>query len=50
MTVSDGWQRLHPLSPIVRGGRGTIAVVVVLLPALFRRGVSSGELIPLGVE
>jgi putative membrane protein len=49
MTVSDGWQRLHPLSPIVRGGRGTIAVVVVLLPTLFRGGVSSGELIPLGV-
>jgi len=30
------WQRLHPLSPVVRGGRGTIAIVIVLLPALFR--------------
>ena len=28
------WQRLHPLSAIVRGGRATIAVVVVILPSL----------------
>ena len=25
-----------PLSPVVRGGRGTIAIVIVLLPTLFR--------------
>ena len=29
------WRRLHPLSPIVRGGRGTVAIAIVLLPALF---------------
>jgi putative membrane protein len=28
------WQRLHPLTPIVRGGRATIAIVVVVLPTL----------------
>jgi putative membrane protein len=49
MTVAEGWQRLHPLSPLVRGGRGTIAVVVVLVPALLRGGVSAGELVPLAV-
>jgi putative membrane protein len=28
------WQRLHPLSPFVRAGRGTIAIVIlILLPA-----------------
>jgi putative membrane protein len=31
----DGWQRLHPLSPIVRGGRATIAVGFILLPVVF---------------
>jgi putative membrane protein len=30
------WRRLHPLSPIVRGGRGTIGVVIVLLPTILR--------------
>jgi putative membrane protein len=49
MTVSDGWQRLHPLSPLVRGGRGTIAVMVLLLPALLRGGVSAGDVAPLAV-
>lgn len=32
------WQRLHPLSPVVRGGRGTIAIAIVLLPTVFRGG------------
>jgi putative membrane protein len=31
----EGWQRLHPLSPVVRGGRATIAVAVLLLPIAF---------------
>ena len=31
----EGWRRLHPLSPVVRGGRGTIAVAIILLPLLF---------------
>ena len=38
MTDRDGWQRLHPLSPVVRGGRGTIAVVIVLVPLAFGAG------------
>jgi putative membrane protein len=29
-----GWRRLHPLSPIVRAGRGTIALFFVLAPAV----------------
>jgi len=31
----DGWQRLHPLSPVVRGGRATIAIAVILVPTVF---------------
>ncbi|MFL5941804.1 MAG: PH domain-containing protein [Gaiellaceae bacterium] len=34
--AGDGWQRLHPLSPVVRGGRFTIGVAVLLLPVLAR--------------
>jgi putative membrane protein len=40
-TGGDGWQRLHPLSPIVRGGRGTIAIAIILAPAVLTgRGFS----------
>ena len=28
----EGWHRLHPLSPVVRGGRATIAVFILLIP------------------
>jgi putative membrane protein len=31
------WQRLHPLSPVVRGGRATIAIGFLLLPIAFGR-------------
>jgi putative membrane protein len=30
----DGWHRLSPLSPVVRLGRGAIALVVILVPTL----------------
>ena len=45
----DGWQRLHPLSPVVRGGRGTIAIAIVLVLLLFGRGRVSDLLVQLGV-
>jgi putative membrane protein len=32
----DDWQRLHPLSPLVRAGRGAIAIVVLVLLPLLR--------------
>jgi putative membrane protein len=39
--AGEGWQRLHPLSPIVRGGRATIAIAILLAPAVLNgRGVS----------
>jgi putative membrane protein len=38
VTTPEDWQRLHPLSPVVRGGRGTIAVGIILLPLVFGRG------------
>lgn len=34
----EGWQRLHPLSPIVRGGRATIAIAVILVPTVLGGG------------
>ena len=34
MSSGDGWERLHPLSPVVRGGRVTIALAIVLVPSL----------------
>ena len=33
-----GWQRLHPLSPVVRGGRATITIAILLLPILLDGG------------
>jgi putative membrane protein len=33
----EGWQRLHPLSPVVRGGRATIAIFILLIPIAFGR-------------
>lgn len=34
MSEYDAWRRLHPLTPLVRGGRATIAIVIILLPSL----------------
>ena len=31
----ESWHRLHPLSPVVRGGRITIALAFLLLPIAF---------------
>jgi putative membrane protein len=36
VTPGDGWQRLHPLSPIVRGGRFTIGIAILLVPVVLR--------------
>jgi putative membrane protein len=35
---ADGWHRLHPLSPVVRGGRGTIAIGILLIPIVLSGG------------
>ncbi|HEY3550891.1 MAG TPA: PH domain-containing protein [Gaiellaceae bacterium] len=37
----EGWQRLHPLSPVVRGGRATIAIAFLLAPIAFGRDTFS---------
>jgi putative membrane protein len=45
VTVNQqGWQRLHPFSAIVRGGKVTIALAVVLVPSLLlkRENLSHG--------
>ena len=41
----EGWQRLHPLSPVVRGGRATIAIFILLIPIAFG-GDTLGHAIP----
>ncbi len=38
MTESDGWRRLHPVSPVVRAGRAAIAIFIVLVPIVLRGG------------
>ena len=38
MNERDGWRRLHPLSPVVRAGRATIAIFIVLVPTLLNGG------------
>ena len=46
----DGeWHRLHPLSPLVRAGRGGLAIVVVLLISSLTGGNNSGDLYRLAV-
>ena len=37
------WQRLHPLSPVVRAGRGVIGLVVVILALTASGGSSAGN-------
>ncbi|HLX19258.1 MAG TPA: PH domain-containing protein [Gaiellaceae bacterium] len=49
MTETDGWRRLHPLTPVVRGGRLTIALCVVLFPELLAGRRSRPILIELAV-
>jgi putative membrane protein len=39
--LPDGWHRLHPVSPVVRAGRGLAAVIFVILTSL-ARGNTSG--------
>jgi putative membrane protein len=45
----EGWQRLHPLSPVVRGGRATIFAFVLLLPIAFGGDTLGREAPELGV-
>ena len=49
MSDADGWRRMHPLSPLVRGGRATIAVAVLLLPSLLRGGNLNGSFVQLAI-
>ena len=49
MSNEEGWRRLHPLSALVRGGRGTITLAVVLVPALLVGHVSGRVFVDLGL-
>jgi len=44
--TGSGWRRLHPLSPIVRGGRVTIGVGTLLLVSLLAGGRGTQNSIP----
>ena len=48
-TPSESWHRLHPLSPLVRGGRATIAVFIILIPIAFGHDSFGREIPQLGV-
>jgi putative membrane protein len=48
-TPPESWHRLHPLSPVVRGGRATILAFVLLIPIAFGGDTLSRESPQLGV-
>jgi len=45
----EGWRRLHPLSPLVRAGRATIAIFILLVPTLLSGRNASSEYFQLAV-
>jgi putative membrane protein len=48
--LEGSWQRLHPLSPLVRAGRGLVPIVLILLiPSYGARGGSSNEVEHVGL-
>ncbi|HVS86313.1 MAG TPA: PH domain-containing protein, partial [Gaiellaceae bacterium] len=49
MSERDGWHRLHPLSPVVRGGRMTIALAAVVLPSVLAGRSLSESYVQLGI-
>ncbi len=48
--LAGGWERLHPLSAVVRAGRGTLALLVVMaVSAVSRNGSGTQDLVRLGL-
>jgi putative membrane protein len=50
--LGGDWQRLHPLSPVVRAGRGAIVIVAILLSqglASNGRGSGGNDLVHIGL-
>jgi putative membrane protein len=43
------WHRLHPLSPLVRAGRATVGIFILLIPSALSGGISPHSLYELGV-
>jgi putative membrane protein len=43
------WHRLHPLSPVVRGGRATTAIAILLILSVFGRGKLSDAIPQLAI-
>lgn len=42
LTETGVWHRLHPLSPVIRGGKALVPLVIVLSPTAVRRGSGDG--------
>lgn len=49
MSDAGGWRRLHPLSPVVRGGRATIAIAIILVPTILGGGKPKNDLVQIAV-
>lgn len=49
MTGHDEWTRLHPLTPIVRGGRATIGIAVILVPSILSGRRSHSFFVEIGI-
>jgi putative membrane protein len=49
LSEREGWRRLHPVSPVVRAGRATIAIFIVLVPTVLGGGDLSGAYIQFGI-
>ncbi len=45
----ERWRRLHPLSPLIRAGRGTFAIVILLVPDLAEGHSISGAVVQLAI-
>jgi len=45
----EQWRRLHPLTPVVRGGRATIALAIILLPGILAGAHSTRFVVEVGV-
>lgn len=49
MSEYEQWRRLHPLTPVVRGGRATIALAIIVAPGLLAGAHSTRFFVEFGV-
>jgi putative membrane protein len=49
MSDHDEWRRLHPLTPLVRGGRATIGLAIIVAPGVLAGAHSNRSFVEIGV-